>query len=322
MPREVGYISPLLSNLASDYSRKAREGLVVPVLFPRIIVGKPSGNYACFDKENAFKVPDVTLAGEQSQANIFASSGKMESYSSKQYGLKSFIDEGDLLFMDGPFKLWERRKTELLVGKLELAQEKRVADMVAALSGRSTSLAGAGATAANKWSGASDTTGGDPYTAINNAIAQLLFRPNLMILPESVYDAIEYHPRLINKLGEANLIKKVDETNLSKLFRIDRVIIAKGKADFGKRDKDKSITLSSIWGGNVTLAYTSDVWDEPCAGKTLIVNYPQADNTGYVVRTWEEEEGGILGGEFVRVAHDVCELVVAPELIYTIKDVL
>lgn len=322
MPREIGYVNPLLSNLASDYSTRAREGLVAPLLFPRIPVGRPSGKYPVFGKEGAYKVPDPLMAGERSRAAEFAASGEMVNYATTRYGLKSFIDLGDLEFMDGPFKLWERRKVELLTGKLELAQEKRVADTVLGLAGRSSTLAGSGIANGNKWANPSPTVGGDPHGAIRDAVSQLFFRPNLMILPESVFDAIEYHPRLLDKLGEANMIKKVSEDTLAKLFRIDRVIIARGRADFGKSKADKSVTLSNIWGNNVVLAYTSDVWDEPCAGKTVMVKYPQADNTGYVVRTWDEEDGGILGGEYVQVAHDVSELVVAPDLIYAIKDVL
>ncbi|MDR0708929.1 MAG: hypothetical protein LBF77_02550 [Spirochaetaceae bacterium] len=322
MGRELGYVSPLLSNLAADYSKKVREGLIAPILFPRIQVGKPSGKYAVFSAENAYKVPDVTMAGERSRAHEFATSGKMKDYATSRYGLKSFIDKADLEFMDGPFKLWERQKTEMLVSKLELAQEKRLADTVLALSGRSTALSGTGTAKTNKWGSAGSAAGGDPHAAIKDAIAQLFFRPNLMILSESVYDAIEYHPRLLDKLGEANLIKKVDEANLAKLFRIDRVIIAKGKADFGKRDKDETLTVSSIWGNSVILAHTSDVWDEPCAGKTVSVKYTEADGQGYVVRTWDEEDGGLLGGEYVQVGHDVAELVVAEELIYSLKDVV
>ncbi|MDR2194926.1 MAG: hypothetical protein LBP19_10795 [Treponema sp.] len=110
MRREKGYVSPLLSNLAVDYSAKVRESMVGSRLFPRILVGKPSGKYALFDKENVYKVPDATMAGERSQANEFASSGKMESFATTPYGLKAFIDKADLEFADGPFKLWERRK--------------------------------------------------------------------------------------------------------------------------------------------------------------------------------------------------------------------
>jgi hypothetical protein len=305
-----------------DYSKEVRKGLIAPILFPRTTVGKPSGKYATFSAENAYKVPDVTMAGERSRANEFHTSGKMKDYATSRYGLKAFIDDADIEFLDGPFKLWERRHTETLVSKLELAQEKRLADTVLGLSGRTTTLSGAGLAKTNKWGNASNAAGGDPDGAIKDAIAKLFFRPNLMILSESVYDAIEYHPRLLNKLGEANLIKKVDEANLAKLFRIDRVIIAKGKADFGKRTAEGTLTVSGIWGNSVVLAYVSDVWDEPCAGKTLAVKYTEADGQGYIVRSWNEEDGGLLGGEYVQVGHDVAELVVAEDLIYSLKDVV
>jgi hypothetical protein len=91
-----GYVDALLSNLAVDYSRKAREGLIAPLLFPRISVGKPSGKYPVFDAESAFKVPDVELAGEQSQANIFNAVGATQNYATSPRGLKSFISKDDL----------------------------------------------------------------------------------------------------------------------------------------------------------------------------------------------------------------------------------
>jgi hypothetical protein len=320
--RELGYVSPLLSNLAVDYSKKVREGLIAPILFPRIRVGKPSGKYATYSKEDAYKVPDVRMAGERSRAPEFATSGKMKDYATSRYGLKMFIDRADREFLDGPFKLWERRHTETIVGKLELAQEKRVADTVLGLSGRSTALAGTGTDKTHRWGGASVLTGGDPHAAISDAIAKLFFRPNLMIITEQVYDAIEYHPRLLDKLGDGNLVKKIDEQTLAKLFRVSRVIIASGRADFGKRNTEGTTEITSIWGNSVVLAYTSDVWDDPCAGKTVSVNYQEADGQGYVVRTWEEADGGLLGGEYVQVGHDVTEMVVAEDLIYSLKDVV
>jgi hypothetical protein len=318
MGRKYGYIDPLLSNLAVDYSQKVREGLVGPLIFPRIPVPKPSGKFAVFDAETAFKVPDTTMAGERSRANEFAASAKMVSYATSPHGLKAFIDNADLEFMDGPFKVWEKRKTELLVSKLELAQEKRIADKIINLPGRSATLNGTGSGLGKKWSNGS----GDPFAEVKAAISKLFFRPNLMVFNEAIYDALEYHPVLIAKLGEANLIKKVDEANLAKLFRIDRVIISRGRADFGKRNQEGSVEPKDIWGDAVILAYTDNQWDQPCAGKTLCVNYAEADSQGYVVRSWDEEDGGILGGEYVQVAHETEELVVCKDLIYTIKEVL
>jgi hypothetical protein len=114
--------------------------------------------------------------------------------------------------------------------------------LITNLAGRTTSLAGTGDEAANKWANGK----GDPVAAIKNGIAQCFFRPSTMVFNEAVYDALEYHPVLLKYLGEASLIKKVDEANLSKLFRIDKVIIAKGKADFGNRDEEGSVNPQSI----------------------------------------------------------------------------
>ena len=318
MARKYGYIDPLLSNLAVDYSQKVREGLVGPIVFPRVPVTKPSGKYAIFDKETAFKVPDTTMAGERSQANEFHASAKKESYATTPHGLKSFIDSADLEFMDGPFKTWEKQKVQLLVSKLELAQEKRIADTILGLSGRSTTLSGTGSGAGKKWANGS----GDPFADIRTAIGKLFFRPNLMFFNEAIYDALEYHPVLLQKLGEANLIKKVDEANLAKLFRVDRVIISSGRADFGKRNEGGTVEPKDIWGDAVVLAHTNDQWDQPCAGKTIILKYKEADSDGYVVRTWDEEDGGVLGGEYMQVAHETDEITVCEDLIYTIKEVL
>jgi hypothetical protein len=117
--RNYGYTSPLLGNPAADCSARAREGLVAPILFPRIPVGKPGGKYAVFEAEDAFKAPDAALAGERSRAGEFNPSGVMTPCAASRYALKSFIDEGELQFMDGPFKLREKRKAEMLVTKLE-----------------------------------------------------------------------------------------------------------------------------------------------------------------------------------------------------------
>ena len=318
MARKYGYTDPLLSNLAVDYSQKVREGLVGPVLFPRITVPKPSGKYAVFDKEAAYKVPDTTMAGERAQANEFFASGKKVDYVTTPHGLKSFIDEANLEFMEGPFKAWEKRIVEQIVSKMELSQEKRIANKVLNLSGRFATLSGTGSGSGRKWANG----GGDPFTDIKTAIAQLFYKPKVMLFNEAVFDALEYHPILIAKLGEANMIKKVDETTLAKLFRIDRVVIAKGRADFGKRNQEASVDPQSIWGDAVVLAYTDDQWDQPCAGKTFCLGYKETNSEGYIVRTWDEDDGGMLGGEYVFVGSETAEEVVCEDLIYTVKGVL
>jgi hypothetical protein len=317
MARKYGYVDPLLSNLAVDYSKTVRDGLVGANLFPRVLVAKPTGNYAVYDKETAFKVPDVTMA-DRAEAPDFHASGKKEKFATRAYALRMAADAADEQFMEGPFKEWEKRRVETIVSKLELAQEKRIADKVKNLPNRSVTLAGAGTGAANKWKDGK----GDPFTAIKDAGHKLFFRPNVMIMNEAVFDALEYHPVLVAKLGEINTIVKVDEATLARLFRIDRVIIAKGRADFGKRNASADVEPLDIWGDSVVLAHISNEWDAPCAGKNFCLKFAEADGAGYIVRTWEEPRTGLLGGDYIQVGHETDEAVVCPDLIYTIKEVL
>jgi hypothetical protein len=79
---------------------------------------------------------------------------------------------------------------------------------------------------------------------------------------------------------------------------------------------------AGIRGSSAAPAYTGAAWDGPRAGKTLIVRYPQADNSGYAVRTRDGEDGGLLGGGYARAGQDAEELAVPPALLYTIKEVL
>lgn len=322
MPENQHYVSPLLSAFAVDYSKNAREGLISTKLFPRVQVTKKTGFYAVFSKEDALKIQDATMAGNRASANELHEGGEMKPYATIPFALKKFIDKEVKDEMEGPFKRWQKKLTERIVTKLELLQEKRVADIVASIPNRTKTLTGTGTGVDHKWSITGENTGGDPYTAIKNAMSQLFIRPNIMTLNESVFNTLEDHPVLLEKLGEANMIKKVNEETLAKLFRIDKVFIAEGKGDSNKKNKDKTVDPVSLWGNSVVLGYTSEEEDTPCCGKTFSVKDMDADDNCYIVRTWPVEDGGMKGGEYIQVGHHVVELVVCPELIYVLKDVL
>ena len=312
-----GYIDPLLTALTVDYSKGVRDKLVGALLFPRIMVDKASGKYAKFDKENALHVVDDTF-GDSGQSKKLTMGGTMEPYATTQRALHDSYDLRDMQQREGPFAIRDTQIVDRIVTQLEINQEYRIAQLVQSLTGRNAALSGTGSGKTNKWA----SSGGDPFGAIKDAIAACFVRPNLMIISGSVFDALEYHSVLLAKLGEANMIKKVDESTLSKLFRVDKVVVGEGKADPGKKREDGTTSLAQLWGDSVILANVDTRPDYPCAGKTLAVKYPEADGTGYIVRTWDEESAGLLGKRFVQVGHDVEELVVCSDLIYTIKSCL
>jgi hypothetical protein len=312
-----GYVDPLLTALTVDYSTLARANLIGAKLFPRVPVDKPSGVYAEFDKENAMRVVDDTF-GDNGMSKKATMGGKMVPYKTTQHGLHDDYDLRDAEKREGPFALKDKQIVDRLTTQLEINQEYRIAKLVQSLTDRFTALAGTGTAAGNKWA----SGGGDPFAAINTAIGKCFMRPNLMIVAGSVFDALEYHPILLAKLGESNMIKKVAEDTLAKLFRVDQVVIATGKADASKKKEDNSLTLADLWGASLILAYVDSRPDVPSAGKTLVVNYPEADGSGYIVRSWDDERAGLLGRRYVQVGHDVDEHVVCKDLIYTIKDTL
>ncbi|MBN2546561.1 MAG: hypothetical protein JXB50_12245 [Spirochaetes bacterium] len=317
MPRDIEYIAQLETALANDYSVKSREGLVGAVIAPRVGMTRPEGSYYTFTKEQAYKVTDDTLS-ETGEAKNLTIAGTPETYKTIQRGNKILIKNDEKRFKIGPFIKADKDFIQKIVDNIEKNQERRIRDKFLGLSGRSAVLSGTGSAKTNKWA----SNGGDPFLAIQDAIKACFYRPNLMVVPEGVFDVLEFHSILLAKLGEANMIKKVSEETLAKLFRIDRVVIAKGKADFGKQKADKSVDPSVIWGNNVMFTYTDSRKDVPCGMKSLIVEYAEADGAGYVVRKWDEPKKGILGGYEIQVACDISEHVISSDLCYSIQEVL
>lgn len=314
---DKGFVDPLLTEVANDYAVKAGEGLVLCELFPKVKVSKPEGNYFEFSKDQAYKMQDDTFA-EGGEAKDLKKSGTKKAYATISRGNKTFIDHDEERFKEGPFVRADLDFVKDIILNIERNREIRIKSAILELTGRSMTLSGTGTGRGNKWA----NNGGDPFTAIMEARKQCFYIPNRMIFSASVFDALEYHTKLIEKLGEANLVKKVNEETLSKLFRVEKVIIASGKGDSSKESKGGSSNPELFLGNNVIFGFVDPRKDVPCSGKTLVVSYAEADGEGYVIRKWDEPKRGILGGHTVQVAQRSSEHVISPDLTYSIQDVL
>jgi len=314
---EKGFVDPLLTNVAIDYSVKAKEGLVADKIMPILGVSKPAGTFFKYSKEQSYKMTDDTFS-ESGEAKELKRHGEKVAYACTSRGNKTFIDKDEERFKEGPFVRAELDFVKDIVLNIERNREIRVRDKILNLSGRSVSLTGTGSAKTNKWL----SNGGDPFTAIQDALKACFYRPNIMMLTEPVFDALEYHSILLEKLGEANMIKKINEETLAKLFRVNEIIIASGKGDNSKFKKDGSVNPQLFWGNNVVFGYFDSRKDVPCSGKTFVVKYAESDGNGYVVRKWEEPKKGILGGSEIQVGCSMEEYIISEDLIYSIQDVL
>lgn len=306
-------VDKLLTGYAVDYSKRIAKGLVADILFPTVKVDEPSGKFQVFGID-AERIPDTALASNGGSAKAVSFKATTKQYSCEDHALKENVDKKKLEYTEGAFAVFEKKKVDIITKQLRLAREKKTKEKLFGVSGRSQALSGTTGNTA-KWAGGK----GEPVLVIKAAIEKLAYRPNTMVIAESVFDTLEFHPKVLAALGEINTIKQVTPEILGKIFRIENVLIAKGKADFGNRKADNTVASSSIWGNTIVLAYVSEEENEPCVGKTF-KEKQDAQGNEYLVRKWDSDEGGLKGSRTVQVGTSYDVNLVCEDMFWLIKD--
>ncbi len=320
--RSNGYVDPLLSGYAVDYSGRLRTGLVGAQLFPRVMVNKPDAKYAFFGLGN-LSVPDTRLASNGGRPKRVDFLSEERSLSCEAHGLEDGFDISEMEYREGPFASSEKNKVRSLVAKLEAAQEVRIRNLALNVPGRFASLSGTGSGINNKWSGGN----GKPYDRLMEAVDSCLWMPNVMVISKDVWRVLQNHPDFTGRVGEVQTTKRVTTQTIADLFGVEKVLIADGVIGPSRQNKNGTSMndLSHVWNGSVVVAYVDDKQhgtDVNRAGSTFMVKDRDADQLGYVVSTWDDKEGGVKGERMVKVACQSDEKVVSPELIYAIKSIL
>jgi hypothetical protein len=308
-------VCPLLTGLAIDHSKRAGEGLVGEKIAPVIMVDEEKGAYQEFGKE-AGKVPETALAANGGKARTVSTNYDEKEYSCKDHALNEYIDKKKLVFTDGPFSVYERNAATRLTTQLQISKEIRIRDKIKELPGeRKLVLSAAAAEDKYKlWINGN----GDPVTVIEEGLDSCAIRPNTIVIPESIFNTLKHHPKIIAHLGEMNMIKKLTVERMAELFDIANVLIAKGKSADPKKKSGSLMTMGQIWQNMVILAYVSDAADEPCACKTFTLKQRSASNQEFIVRKWFDETAGMEGAQVVQVGHSIQEQVLYPEMMRVI----
>lgn len=187
---------------------------------------------------------------------------------------------------------------EYVAGLLELAREKRVADLVFAAgtypTANKTTL-----TATARWSDASS----DPIKAMLQAMDGMIMRPNTLVLGRKTATYLALHPKVnkaVNKTsGDAGVVSM---DFLRQILELDRILI--GDAWINTARKGKTASYAKLWGPHAALL-------------ALDVNaMPQNKVTtfGWTAQ-WGEKVGGRIadphlgmrGGNWIRAGESVLE---------------
>ena len=316
-PKMKGYVDPLLSGYAVDYSGRLTAGMVGIRLFPITRISKPDSKFKYYDLQS-YVVPETSLGANGGRAKRIDVEGELLPVNARPFGLELPIEVRDTRHYDNS-DTERKRSVRLIVNQLEADRERRIHRIATTIAERNTALAGDGGGVDNKWSG----TGGDPIAKIEATKDLLAVDPNTMIISKDVYRVLRNHPDILDRIGQLQNVRKVTPDALAQVFDVEKVLIASAQlGSSNKKNKNKTVGLTQIWSGEVCLAYVSEQEDDVRAGGSFMVDYPEADNNGIIVRRYDEDQSGLLGAEVVFAGMDAEEKVVCPECIYALTSIL
>lgn len=229
----------------SDFARKYRNNsFVAELLCPRVNVLKQTNKYWLFGRENQ-QLPDQDLRGPGAAAERVEMTLSTASYEAVDHSLEAFIpDEERSNYEAGDI---EQAKTQLVMDKLLLAYEDRVATLATntANYGGSNSVTLAGV---QQWS---DYTNSDPLIDIETGKKQIRLagvNANLLILGDDVFTKLINHPDLVARF-QYTTPRILTSADLAAIFGVEKVVVASAIK------LSAALAASFIWGKNAILAY-------------------------------------------------------------------
>jgi hypothetical protein len=299
------------------------QGMIADLVLPRVKVPGEQFKYTKFVTAENFTIPDTHI-GRSSNPNEVEFSSVLEDGSTKDHGLDDFVPKKDLdtaasqnIGYDPQAVATEN--TSMLV---ELAREARAADLIFTLTTYASTLR-ATLSGNDQWNVYTHADS-DPIADIEEGIETMLITPNVLVLGRAAWRYLRRHPKLVaavvNKAGSAaagiEAAGKLTKQAVADFFELEEVVV--GTAFNNTAKKGQTASYSRLWGPHASLLHinrsvTNALAAVPTFGFT-------AEWQGRRVRVIPDSKRGIDGGNTVRVAEQVNELVTFQELGYHIHN--
>jgi hypothetical protein len=269
-------------------------GLKVMPIFP---VSVQSADFPVIPKEVLLKIPDTQRGMRQTYPR---SDWEFERgyYSTKENGWEEAIDDRERRLYETLFDA-ESVATQRAVKIIELAQEKRIADMVFNTSNFTANAI------THEWDDATNAAPiDDVNTGINSIRAASGMLPNTLIISFSTFQDLKNCDQVVDRLKytfPAIQINSMTSRQLATVFNLEQVLV--GGAVYDSADKGQDASITDLWSQEYAMltrvASGPDI-TEPCIGRTF---FWTAEGGGEepVVESYREEN---RRGDVVRVRHD------------------
>jgi hypothetical protein len=289
----------------------AAEGLVGRVIAPIFNTGEQSANYYVFDAANTLNTPRLKprAPGDTFSRSAMVLSGDF--YNCKHYGHETPVPDEFRKKYASAFDA-DRAAIERNAQIIMINHELRVKELV-------DGAAITSSTPAIKWD-AYTTAGGDPVgdiaTAKEVVRTQCGIRPNTLVVSETVYQKLRFHPA-IRKTFYGNTDGVVTKEMLRAIFEVDTFAVAGAVQNMAA--EGQAISPADIWGDNALLCVSASVpaLDAPSAFRTFVWN--GGGDAGTTVETYREDARDC---DIHRSKHHTDEKLTGAEMAYRFTDVL
>ena len=302
---------PVTAQLSAVAIAYRNTKLIADDVLPRVPVPDQSFKYLSYPKGTFFTVPD-TKVGRKSAPGQVEMSATEATDSTVDHALDDPVPNADIQAAESQPNLPNplMKSTEFVTDLLELAREKRTADLVFAAAnyatGNKSTLSGT-----SQWS----HTSSDPVTAIMDALDAMIMRGNVLVIGRAAFTKLAMHAKICKAVfGNNTDAGIVQRQQLAALFELDEVLVGEGWINTAK--KGQAATMVRVWGKHAVLAHRNKNADTQ-RGTTFGMT---AQWGARIAGSEYDKNIGMRGGQIVRVGESVKELLLANDLAYMFED--
>ncbi len=282
-------------------------GMIADLVCPRIPVPAEKFYYTKMTTEEMFQIPDVKV-GRTSAPNQVEFGALDVLDTTEDYGLDDPVPNKDIMSAEGTNIDPLARAAEGTSILIDLAREKRVADLYFSLNTYTPALR-ATLSGTSQWS---DYANSDPLAAILSMYDNMLVRPNIGIVGRAVYTRLRMNPKIVaavlggNGTGSAvNASGAVVLRALADLLELDELYI--GEAFAAGNKKGQASSYGRLWGKHAAfMRIDKNVRSTQGALPTFGFTAQWGNK---IAGTIPDPKIGLDGGQIVRVGEHVKELV-------------
>ena len=244
------YIDKALSQFTVQY--RNRMPYIALKALPPVQVKQSSGKYFVFKKFPFLSEPnELRRASDADYRRLTMGMADPGTYSCVEYGAEILLPDSERDNADSQVRL-EQNKVRVITEALNIAQERRVASLLFNTSNftNKSSLSGT-----SRWDDDASDPYGDVNTAINTIAKEIGIKPNVMIVGQEVWSALQKHPDIIDrvKYTMTALASDITPAMVARALGLENILV--GATVYNTADEGQAVSTAYIWGKYALIAY-------------------------------------------------------------------